>query len=92
VSKMTYEGEEGIRLRTKYMKLGVLLGLLLTFWLLEVVSATAAPLTYPAHLEPSVLTELGFLSNPVEGKYFGSPEFQRQSAVEIYQEILDSKL
>ncbi len=39
------KGEEGIRLRTKYMKLGVLLGLLLTFWLLEVAIASAAPLS-----------------------------------------------
>ena len=40
-----YYGEEGIKLRTKYMKLGVLLGLLLTFWLLEVAIAGAAPLS-----------------------------------------------
>ncbi|MDR3539711.1 MAG: cell wall-binding repeat-containing protein [Desulfosporosinus sp.] len=35
----------GVKLRTKLRKLGVLLGLLLTFWLLEVAIASAAPLS-----------------------------------------------
>lgn len=46
-----YIGEEEIELQTKYMKLGVLLGLLLTFWLLEVAIASAAPLSCPTAIQ-----------------------------------------
>jgi len=41
---------------------------------------------------PAVLVELGFISNPVEEKHLGSPEFQKQAALGIYQGILDYKL
>ena len=92
------------------MKLGVLLGLLLTFWLLEVVIASTAPLSCQttgvfgeASMEMIIYIlgakhiiliggagvlglsiikslELGFISNPVEEKYLGPPEFQKLAA------------
>lgn len=37
-------GEEGKELPTEYLKLGVLLGLLLTYWLLDVAVAGTDPL------------------------------------------------
>lgn len=41
---------------------------------------------------PAVLIELGFISNSEEEKHLGSPEFQKQAALGIYQGILSYKL
>lgn len=40
---------------------------------------------------PAVLVEVGFISNPVEEKLLGSPDFQSKAALGVYQGILKFK-
>jgi hypothetical protein len=79
-----------MKLPTKYIKLGVLLGLLLTFWLLEVAIASAAPLSCQTaiHIFQMGWQQAGTIAGVTETHTLCH---QKQAALGIFQGILDYK-